>query len=73
MRDSLGCGQLDRELWGQAKLEWLRRYIALEQGIPSHDTFGRVFVAFNPKQLETCFIRWMSALCPGAGRSGGGD
>lgn len=52
------------ELWGQAKLEWLRRHIPLQQGIPSHDTFGRVFAALNPKQFETCFIRWMSGLCP---------
>lgn len=35
------------ELWGQAKLDWLRRYIPLQQGIPSHDTFGRVFAALN--------------------------
>jgi predicted transposase YbfD/YdcC len=52
------------ELWGQAKLEWLRRHIPLLQGIPSHDTFGRVFAALNPKQFEACFIRWMSGLCP---------
>jgi hypothetical protein len=42
------------ELWGQAKLERLRRYIPLEQGIPSHDTFGRVFAALNPKRFEAC-------------------
>jgi len=52
------------ELWGNAKLDWLRRHIPLEHGIPSHDTFGRVFAALNPKQFEACFIRWMSGLCP---------
>jgi predicted transposase YbfD/YdcC len=52
------------ELWGQAKLDWLRRYIPLEQGIASHDTFGRVFAALNPKQFEACFMRWMGHLCP---------
>jgi len=36
----------------------------LDQGIPSHDTFGRVFAALNPKQFEACFIRWMSRLFP---------
>ncbi|WP_243751175.1 transposase family protein [Paraburkholderia sp. BL10I2N1] len=36
----------------------------MDQGIPSHDTFGRVFAALNPKQFEACFIRWMSRLFP---------
>jgi predicted transposase YbfD/YdcC len=52
------------ELWGQTTLDGRRRYIPLEQGIPSHDTFGRVFAALNPKQFEACFIRWMGHLCP---------
>ncbi|WP_258187900.1 ISAs1 family transposase [Trinickia symbiotica] len=52
------------ELWGQEKLQWLRRHVQLQNGIPSHDTFGRVFAALNPKQFEACFIRWMSQLCP---------
>jgi predicted transposase YbfD/YdcC len=52
------------ELWGQAKLEWLRRYVPLAKGIPSHDTFGRVFAALNPREVEACFIRWVSRLCP---------
>ncbi len=45
------------QAWGEAKLEWLRCYIPLELGIPSHDTFGRVFATLNPKQFEACFIR----------------
>lgn len=36
----------------------------LAHGVPSHDTFGRVFAALNPKQFEGCFIRWMRGLCP---------
>lgn len=52
------------QAWGEEKLDWLRRHIPLEQGIPSHDTFGRVFAALDPKQFEACFIRWMSGLCP---------
>jgi len=36
----------------------------LQHGIPSHDTFGRVFAALNPRQFEACFIRWMRHLCP---------
>jgi predicted transposase YbfD/YdcC len=51
-------------VWGEAKLDWLRRYVPLKQGIPSHDTFGRVFAALDPRQFEACFIRWVSRLCP---------
>jgi predicted transposase YbfD/YdcC len=52
------------QLWGETKLDWLRRYVPLPHGIPSHDTFGRVFAALNPVQFERCFIRWVSSLCP---------
>ncbi|MGF6605022.1 putative transposase YbfD/YdcC, partial [Paraburkholderia sp. GAS448] len=57
-------GWVSIQLWGEEKLDWLRRHMPLAQGIPSHDTFGRVFAALNPKQFEACFIRWMSGLCP---------
>ncbi|KAB0636382.1 ISAs1 family transposase [Burkholderia latens] len=52
------------ELWAQAKSEWLRRHTPLKNGVPSHDTFGRVFSALNPKQFEACFLHWMSHACP---------
>ncbi|CAN7153577.1 ISAs1 family transposase [Caballeronia sp. LjRoot34] len=52
------------QTWGTEKLDWLRRYVPLEHGIASHDTFGRVFASLNSKQFEACFIRWMSHLCP---------
>ncbi|VVE85953.1 ISAs1 family transposase [Pandoraea sputorum] len=52
------------ELWGQAKLDWLRRHVPLKNGIPSHDTFGRVFAALDPEQFEVCVVRWMRGLCP---------
>ncbi|WP_243751420.1 ISAs1 family transposase [Paraburkholderia sp. BL10I2N1] len=45
-------------------MDWLRRHVQLRNGIPSHDTFRRVFAALNPKQFEACFIRRMSRLCP---------
>ncbi|CAE6866802.1 hypothetical protein R75461_08327 [Paraburkholderia nemoris] len=57
-------GWVSIQLWGEEKLDWLRQHMPLAQGIPSHDTFGRVFAALNPKQFEACFIRWMSGLCP---------
>ena len=52
------------QIWGEEKLEWLRGYVPLRNGIPSHDTFGRVFAALNPRQFEACFTRWMSGAFP---------
>ena len=50
------------ELFGHAKEEWLRRFLPLTHGIPSHDTFGRVFSRLDPTQLEQCFLNWTAAL-----------
>jgi len=50
------------ELFGKAKFEWLRTVLGLPHGIPSHDTFGRVFSRLDPEQLEQCFLTWMQAL-----------
>lgn len=61
------CGMDDFEAieeWGHARLDWLRQFVALPNGIPSHDTLGRVFAALDATQFEACFVRWMSALCP---------
>ena len=46
------------ELWANEKLDWLRSYLRLQNGIPSHDTFGRVFGLIDPGQLEQVFRRW---------------
>ena len=51
--------------WGEAKIEWLRRYLTLANGIPSHDTFGRVFAMLDAKHFEACFVRWVGGLCQG--------
>jgi len=64
------CGAdtwMEIELFGQAKIEWLRTFLALPHGIPSHDTFGRVFARLNPEQLERCFMAWMQALAQASG------
>jgi len=49
-------------VFGWAKLEWLSQFLALPNGIPSHDTCGRVFRRLDPKALERCFSKWMAAL-----------
>lgn len=54
------------EEWGTIKLAWLRTWLPLPNGIPSHDTFGRVFSRLNPDQLETGFVRWVQVLATGA-------
>ena len=51
--------------WGQAKIEWLRQYLRLANGVPSHDTFGRVFAMLDAKHFEACFVRWVGGLCRG--------
>ncbi len=43
------------EEWGKEKLTWFRRCVQLEQGIPSHDTFGRVFAAIDPEEFGAAF------------------
>lgn len=50
------------EEWGQIKLPWLRTWLALPNGIPSHDTFGRVFSRLDPQQLEQGLVRWARVL-----------
>jgi predicted transposase YbfD/YdcC len=50
------------ELFGQAKLAWLEQFLELPNGIPSHDTFGRVFARLKPEQFERCFLQWIAAV-----------
>ncbi len=50
------------ELFGKSKLKWFRTFLDLPHGIPSHDTFGRVFARLDPRQFEQCFLNWMNAL-----------
>jgi len=52
-------GWVDVENYGSAKQAWLNTFLALPNGIPSHDTFGRVFARIDPTQFQNCFIRWM--------------
>lgn len=50
------------EEFGKAKYAWLKGFLELPNGIPSHDTFGRVFAALNPRQFQQCFINWIEAI-----------
>lgn len=49
--------------FGEAKKDWLRQFLELENGIPSHDTIGRLFGLLDPEAFETCFSQWVEAAC----------
>jgi predicted transposase YbfD/YdcC len=48
--------------FGHAKAEWFATWLSLPQGIPSHDTFGRIFSWLNPHEFMQAFARWVDAL-----------
>lgn len=55
------------ELWAKEKLDWLRGFLKLEAGIPSHDTFGRLFGLIDPTEFEMAFRDWVGAILPTLG------
>jgi len=56
-----GNGWEDMELYGVSKQAWLSTFLALPNGIPSEDTFRRVFERIEPKQFEKCFELWVTS------------
>lgn len=50
------------QFWGECKQKWLSTFLDLPNGIPSHDTFGRVFSLLDPDEFERRFLAWMSAV-----------
>src|SRR5919107_1328782 len=58
----------DIELYGRSKRAWLETFLALPNGIPSHDTFRRVFMLIDPDAFEACFARWAQSLAGGVER-----
>jgi predicted transposase YbfD/YdcC len=55
------------EAFGKAKRDWLKRFLVLPHGVPSHDTFTRVFAALDRTAFADRFARWMAALCEATG------
>lgn len=55
------------ELFGKSKRDWFGRFLKLPHGIPSHDTFGRVFGMLAPDELGKCFARWVTHLSASLG------
>jgi predicted transposase YbfD/YdcC len=60
-------GWVDIANYGAAKHDWLKTFLELPHGIPSHDTFRRVFCLLDPQAFLVCFQRWIDALSAGLG------
>jgi predicted transposase YbfD/YdcC len=55
----------DIEMFGSTKESWFRKFLELPHGIPSHDTFARVFSLLNPDEFNRCFLSWIQEIHPG--------
>ena len=51
------------QVFGQAKLDWFKDFLELPHGIPSHDTFGRVFAQIDPDEFQQSFMSWVQTIC----------
>jgi predicted transposase YbfD/YdcC len=59
------CGAnnwVEVELFGHRRQAWLRQFLELRHGVPSHDTFGRVFARLSAEAFQHCFAQWMQAV-----------
>jgi predicted transposase YbfD/YdcC len=59
-------GWVQVEQFAKAKKKFFKSFLALPRGIPSHDTFGRVFARLNPDAFEACFVAWTRSLSQNA-------
>jgi predicted transposase YbfD/YdcC len=65
-----GCNDWQQiETFARARQEWLKKFLGLPNGIPSHDTFERVFDRLDPEEFQACFRDWMRALHEALGLS----
>ena len=53
---------VDVENYGHCKLDWLKTFLELRNGIPAHDTIGRVFSLLDPVTFQECFLKWVGDL-----------
>src|ERR671932_607717 len=58
----------DIALYGRSKRAWLKTFLELPNGIPSHDTFRRVFMLIDPEAFEAGFTAWAGSLVAGCER-----
>jgi len=59
-----GEGFNDMELFATVRFKWLKTFLEIPGGIPSHDTFNRIFSALDPRHFLHCFVRWVQETCP---------
>ena len=52
----------EMEEFGKRKQVWLKTFPELKNGIPTHDTFARVFARINPSAFQERFVRWVQAI-----------
>jgi predicted transposase YbfD/YdcC len=57
-----GDSWVDIERFAKERLTWLRTFLSLAGGIPSHDTFGRVFARLDPAELTNCIQQWLTQI-----------
>ena len=50
------------EVWAKSQVEWLKKHLKLPNGIPSHDTIGRVLERLSPQAFQRCFAAWLESL-----------
>jgi len=60
-------GWAEVEMFAKSKLAWFRTFLDLPGGVPSHDTFGRVFAALSPDAFERCFVAWVAGIAQASG------
>jgi hypothetical protein len=53
---------VELQQFGTAKLKWFRTFLELPNGVPSHDTFGRVFRMLDPEAFGRCFSSWVAGI-----------